>query len=297
MGITAATASLIGAGIAAAGQVGSQGIANARNMRLARYSADFQREMIAQQNEYNSPVAQMARYKEAGLNPNLIYGQIGEGNQGEIPKYSAPEVRPLVTGNSSQLLADAVNQYMSMRLRAADLELRHQQLENMKEEQFRIRAERHSQDIENRYKSVLYGFDPGLVKMAGEDDNIRTSVGFRRYNQELQSLESLTSYRDAQKAYIDVQKQIAGLSRREKEYFVDNIQPLMRDILEKKSKGLDATNEILDVQKRFAEANQWVSYGKTLLDAVAKFINPLAALSGTGQNLSPYSGYPFDSTW
>lgn len=29
----------------------------------------------AMQNEYNSPAAQMARYKAAGLNPNLIYGQ------------------------------------------------------------------------------------------------------------------------------------------------------------------------------------------------------------------------------
>lgn len=31
------------------------------------------------QNEYNSPAAQMARYRDAGLNPNLIYGQSNEG--------------------------------------------------------------------------------------------------------------------------------------------------------------------------------------------------------------------------
>lgn len=31
-------------------------------------------------NEYNAPVNQMARYKEAGLNPNLIYGQTGGGS-------------------------------------------------------------------------------------------------------------------------------------------------------------------------------------------------------------------------
>ena len=36
--------------------------------------ADWQR-----QNEYNSPAAQMQRYKDAGLNPNLIYGG-GPGN-------------------------------------------------------------------------------------------------------------------------------------------------------------------------------------------------------------------------
>lgn len=32
------------------------------------------------QNEYNSPKAQMARFKAAGLNPHLIYGQGNEGN-------------------------------------------------------------------------------------------------------------------------------------------------------------------------------------------------------------------------
>lgn len=32
-----------------------------------------------QQNEYNSPIQQMARFKEAGLNPALIYGQMNGG--------------------------------------------------------------------------------------------------------------------------------------------------------------------------------------------------------------------------
>jgi len=34
-----------------------------------------------QQNAYNAPVAQMQRYRDAGLNPNLIYGQGTPGNQ------------------------------------------------------------------------------------------------------------------------------------------------------------------------------------------------------------------------
>lgn len=49
------------------------------------------------QNEYNSPSAQMQRYIEAGLNPNLIYGngQASAGNAASSPsfqsaKFSAP---------------------------------------------------------------------------------------------------------------------------------------------------------------------------------------------------------------
>lgn len=35
----------------------------------------YNEELWAKQNEYNSPAAQMQRLKEAGLNPNLMYGQ------------------------------------------------------------------------------------------------------------------------------------------------------------------------------------------------------------------------------
>lgn len=38
------------------------------------------------QNEYDSPQAQMARLKAAGLNPNLIYGQMGGGAGMSIPE-------------------------------------------------------------------------------------------------------------------------------------------------------------------------------------------------------------------
>lgn len=40
------------------------------------------------QNEYNSPKAQMARFAEAGLNPNLIYGQGTPGNASSTAKSS-----------------------------------------------------------------------------------------------------------------------------------------------------------------------------------------------------------------
>jgi len=45
-----------------------------------------------QQNEYNSPAAQMARFKAAGLNPHLIYGQ---GSAGNASSVQTPDVQPL----------------------------------------------------------------------------------------------------------------------------------------------------------------------------------------------------------
>lgn len=43
------------------------------------------------QNEYDSPRAQMQRFQEAGLNPNLIYGQQITGQQASAPPSSAPQ--------------------------------------------------------------------------------------------------------------------------------------------------------------------------------------------------------------
>ena len=43
--------------------------------------------------EYNSPANQLARYKEAGINPNFIYGNVSAGaSSGEKPTASAPDI-------------------------------------------------------------------------------------------------------------------------------------------------------------------------------------------------------------
>lgn len=54
------------------------------------------------QNDYNSPAAQMKRFQEAGLNPNLIYGQGNNGNSGPVstPDYHQVSRRAPEFGNA-----------------------------------------------------------------------------------------------------------------------------------------------------------------------------------------------------
>lgn len=73
-----------------------QGAANRKARRFAldmygRQRADAHADWM-KQNEYNSPAAQMQRFKEAGLNPNLIYGQGNEASP--IRSSSAPDWSP-----------------------------------------------------------------------------------------------------------------------------------------------------------------------------------------------------------
>lgn len=68
---------------------------NALNATLAREQQQWSESMIDKQNEYNSPVQQMARYQAAGLNPNLIYGNgaSSAGNQMALPSYQRAEMQ------------------------------------------------------------------------------------------------------------------------------------------------------------------------------------------------------------
>lgn len=78
-----------------------QAEANAANLQLAKYqnaeNYNLWKEQIREQRsneawlrDYNSPAQQMQRYKEAGLNPNLIYGQSNTASAAPTP--SAPKM-------------------------------------------------------------------------------------------------------------------------------------------------------------------------------------------------------------
>lgn len=60
------------------------------NLELAKYGYDRDQQMWHMQNLYNTPQNQMARFKQAGLNPNLIYGQGSPGNASSMPSFKTP---------------------------------------------------------------------------------------------------------------------------------------------------------------------------------------------------------------
>lgn len=73
------------------------------------------------QNEYNSPQAQMARFKEAGLNPNLVYSQGNPGNAGAIntPDVQQPQFRVPEFGNAVSGATSILSNYMDFEIKQA----------------------------------------------------------------------------------------------------------------------------------------------------------------------------------
>lgn len=101
---------LIAAGASIAGGIIGANKQKKANQSLAEFQAIQNRNYMNEMNAYNTPKAQMARYQDAGLNPNLIYGQGSPGNQNSTLTY------PDVKAPDYQRLMDAVPVFNQTRL-------------------------------------------------------------------------------------------------------------------------------------------------------------------------------------
>lgn len=93
----------------------------AANKELAKYQHAMNLESWQMQNAYNTPAMQMQRFQEAGLNPNLIYGQGNAGNASSIQAY--PDVKADYSGQLpiASLPTDVISTYQDVKLRAAQI--------------------------------------------------------------------------------------------------------------------------------------------------------------------------------
>lgn len=125
MPIDPVSATIAGASIASSiGNTIAQGSINKKtrewnekmyNLQRADALADWQR-----QNAYNSPAAQMERFKQAGLNPNLIYGK---GDSGSASPVQQSKVLPY---NPKDLNIGGGLDFYDMATKGAQLDILHE---------------------------------------------------------------------------------------------------------------------------------------------------------------------------
>ena len=142
--------SLLGGLVSGIFNIGSQSMANKANMQAVRENNELQRELADYQwskdlemwnlqNQYNSPLSQMQRFKAAGLNPNLIYSQGNAGNASSMPSYQSPTTQA-VTRNALKLsqfdgVLDLLGKYQNFKIGQ-------QQIQNMETSRNLAEAER-----------------------------------------------------------------------------------------------------------------------------------------------------------
>lgn len=118
--VLAAAGNVVSTGIGAI----SQGATNAKQRRWNEKMFNWQRNASLadwhMQNEYNSPTAQMARLREAGLNPHLVYGGGATTEAGAVKPSSAPGWNPKAPDFSG--LGNSIFAYQDAQIKTATLD-------------------------------------------------------------------------------------------------------------------------------------------------------------------------------
>lgn len=179
-----AGAQVVGAGIDAYATANL----NKRSRQFAQKMYDLQKtdniEFWRMQNEYNSPAAQMQRFQDAKLNPNLIYGQGNSGNAGAIstPDVQQPQWKVPDVGGFIGRAGGAIGTYLDYEIKQAQIDnLRVDNTIKMEDVQLRraqIRAtmtdaERREFDLSLERSSLGYSLDArreSVRKMKTETD-------------------------------------------------------------------------------------------------------------------------------
>ena len=93
---------------------------NKANIQLQREAQNFELEQWNRMNEYNTPVMQMQRLKDAGLNPNLMYSQ---GNVGNATSYAKPHVAQVMNelAGIKANIPELISLYQDTRIKDAQI--------------------------------------------------------------------------------------------------------------------------------------------------------------------------------
>lgn len=104
---------------------------NAWNEQQAEKANKWNLEQWERENLYNSPQQQMQRLEQAGLNPNLMYGQGNTGSASSLKSEMPSSVAPARVNNSLQFLgnslAPAISMYQDLQNRQAQLSVQQKQ--------------------------------------------------------------------------------------------------------------------------------------------------------------------------
>ena len=146
---------VVAAAVAGGGLLGSNAMSAYYDRHAASLAYERQVDLFDYIAAYNHPVAQMERLREAGLNPNLVYGGNAVGSVSSAPSVSGGNR----SGGKELDIAGALQQYQQYRTGQAQ------------EANLRVQNENLSKDTEIKQEQ----------KEAERLDNIKTRLGIMQY--------------------------------------------------------------------------------------------------------------------
>lgn len=103
-------------------------MSNSSSKRIARENRDFALDMYNREQEYNSPLNQVQRYRDAGLNPALLYGNIDSGNVTAPKSFENPRRDYSYVERASEAFAKGVQMISALK----DIDIKRAQEDNIR---------------------------------------------------------------------------------------------------------------------------------------------------------------------
>lgn len=240
------------------------------------------------QNEYNSPQMQMKRYQEAGLNPNLIYGQGNSGNSGPIQSVAAPPPQFRSTEPGNGVAGGSLAFINSM----YDLQIKQAQADNLKaqntvihEDALLKRQQRLSGEFDLGYKSDLRETNADATRERLRQ--LKTNIDLSINEDARRAVANSASVTESAERVLSMQS-----NRRLDPYRRDQMSSSTRESLERVRNLIkDGTTKDLDNALREKGINpndpMWARI-------VGKLLTDLFQDGGSGRSLPSLSGSIYD---
>lgn len=218
--------------------------------------ADFNR-----QNEYNHPEQQMERLRQAGLNPNLVYGKGADNTAASINKTSYQESK-LTAPQLDFSFANALSQYQQVQMQkvqtdnmAKQSELIQADIAYRKAQEERERSTKVGQDLQNiKYgvENKILDFDYGQKLRLADIQYDSAILDNAMKNQSMQlnagrfELEKIKNSSDVASAYAaQLESQARTLQIKAQTAIMNNRAPFELEALKKQLQFTDAQIENL----------------------------------------------------
>lgn len=116
-------------------------------------------------NAYNSPQSQMARFKEAGLNPHLIYGK---GSSGNTTAMRSPDIKPYNRAEAKNVMQgqNAFGDYVTLKNTEAQTNLLEEQ-ENVARNTAALKNTENARQIIQFANEAKYSFETAKETLRG----------------------------------------------------------------------------------------------------------------------------------
>lgn len=265
--MSAVAAAAIGAGSSILGSLlGSQmgykktrrlmTLQNEHNTQQAKLQNEMNIANWQMQNEYNTPANQMKRLQEAGLNPNLIYGN-GQTSTGNANAMEAAVGYPSAAGQAPNFgdlgMADAAKIFMSTLMSNAQIDVMNSQVQKNEaetqvalQEALNKQTSRALQDLDLHFARDSYGSRLAYLTLgnASLEQNMRESQSRIQLNSQ-ERLNKVATYQEIQSR--------TGLNLAQTTKVFKELDKISQDIAESisrqmlnyaKTKGQNITNEI-----------------------------------------------------